>query len=135
VADVRAGFATAERFPRARGHYCLPPEEFFEEAPVADYSHMLILGHDHHVDGRIVLEALRREFPGYIGVIGSQTKRQEFRSRCQEQGIQPGDFDRKVTCPVGLPIQAETPEEIAVSILAQVIQEYRSTTPKSAAAR
>jgi xanthine dehydrogenase accessory factor len=133
VADVRPDFATPERFPRARGHFSMPPEEFFEKAPLTDYSHLLILGHDHHVDGQILLQALQRGFDGSIGVIGSRTKRQEFQSRCEEQGVSADVFDGKVTCPIGLSIQAETPDEIAVSILAQIIQDYRTTTPKSEA--
>ncbi len=130
VADVRPDFATAERFPRARHHFTLSPAEFFRQATLSDYSHILVLGHDHHADGDIVIAALKGDFEGHIGIIGSRTKRNEFQSRCKEQGIPPELFDEKVTCPIGLSIQAETPSEIAVAILAQIIEQYRSTTPK-----
>jgi xanthine dehydrogenase accessory factor len=130
VADVRPDFATKKRFPHARNHFTLSAEEFFQQATLSDYSHILILGHDHHVDGEIALAALKADFPGSIGIIGSKTKRAEFQSRCKEQGVAPELFDEKVTCPIGLSIQAETPAEIAVAILAQIIEQYRTTTPK-----
>ncbi len=130
VADVRPDFATEERFPRARKHFTLSPEEFFKQATLSDYSHILILGHDHHADGDILLAALKANFEGHIGIIGSRTKRNEFQSRCKEQGVSEEAFEHKVICPIGLPIQAETPSEIAVAILAQVIEQYRATTPK-----
>lgn len=130
VADVRPGFATVERFPSARHHFTLSPEEFFSQATLSDYSHLLILGHDHHIDGEIATAALKGDFEGRIGIIGSRTKRSEFRSRCEKQGVPPELFDEKVTCPIGLSIQAETPSEIAVAVLAQIIEQYRATTPK-----
>jgi len=130
VADIRPDFATEERFPRARNHFTLSPEEFFKQATLSHYSHILILGHDHHADGDIVIAALKADFEGSIGIIGSRTKRNEFQSRCVEQGIPQELFDEKVTCPIGLSIQAETPSEIAVAILAQIIKQYRTTTPR-----
>ncbi len=130
VADIRPDFATEERFPRARNHFTLSPEEFFKQATLSHYSHILILGHDHHADGELVIAALKADFEGHIGIIGSRTKRNEFQSRCVEQGIPQELFDEKVTCPIGLSIQAETPSEIAVAILAQIIKQYRTTTPR-----
>jgi len=131
VADVRPEFATAERFPAARGLFSMPPDELFEKIDLGDYSHLLVLGHDHHVDGEIVIEALRRGFEGSLGVIGSETKRRDFRSRCVERGLGGEVFDRYVHCPIGIPIDAETPDEIAVAILAEVIRDYRATTPRA----
>ena len=61
-----------------------------------------------------------------LGAIGSRTKRGEFRKRCAERGIPREEFDRRVVCPIGLPIGAETPAEIAVAVLAEVIRGYRT---------
>jgi xanthine dehydrogenase accessory factor len=130
VADVRPDFATEERFPGARERRTASPEEFFGVADMSRYSHFLVVGHDHHVDGEIVARALEAGFDGYLGVIGSKTKRGEFRQRCVDRGIPGETFDRRVNTPIGLPIGAETPAEIAVSVLAQVIEAYRRTTPK-----
>ncbi len=131
VADVRPDFATEQRFPGAREQFTLSPAEFFEQADLSHYSHLLVLGHDHHVDGEIVTRALQTEFKGSIGIIGSRTKRQEFRTRVAGEGIAEEIFDARVICPIGLDIKAETPAEIAVAVLAQVIQDYRATTPRS----
>lgn len=130
VADVRDGFATEERFPAARGRFTGGPEAFFADADLARYSHVLVLGPDHHADGEIVARALQAGFGGYLGVIGSKAKRNDFRARCVERGIAAEEFDRRVACPIGLPIGAETPGEIAVAVLAEVIRDYRRTTPE-----
>ena len=130
VADLRPKFTSAERFPGARERFPLGPEEFFAQADLSRYSHILVLGHDHHADGEIVAGALARDFDGYLGVIGSRTKRQEFRARCVERGVSADRFDGRVVCPIGLPIDAETPAEIAVAALAEIIRDYRSTTPR-----
>lgn len=130
VVDVREAFASEARFPGARQRSVASPEAFFAGFEPDRYSHILILGHDHSLDGEILQRVLASGFEGYVGVIGSKTKRREFRDRCAAAGIPGADFDRRVTCPIGLPIAAETPEEIAVSVLAEVIRGYRSTTPR-----
>ena len=129
VADVRPEFASEERFPSARERFGLGPEEFFEQADLARYSHLLVLGHDHHVDEEIVRQALERGFTGRLGVIGSETKRRDFRERCEGRGISTALYDERVVCPIGLPIGAESPDEIAVSILAEVVRDTRTTAP------
>jgi xanthine dehydrogenase accessory factor len=126
VADVRPEFATAERFPGARARFSLGPAQPFEKLDLSDYSHLLVIGHDHHVDGELVVAALKSGFKGSLGVIGSKTKRLEFRKRCADRGIEPEEFDRRVQCPIGLAIGAETPEEIAVAILGEIIRDYRA---------
>jgi xanthine dehydrogenase accessory factor len=130
VGDVRPEFASAERFPNARARFPLEPAAFLAQADLSLYSHLLVVGHSHQVDGEIVCGALERGFAGYLGVIGSRTKRHEFRERCVARGIAEATFDARVVCPIGLAIDAETPAEIAVAVLAEVIQGYRATTPR-----
>ncbi len=129
VADVRPEFASEERFPGARERLALRPDEFFARVDLSRYSHVLVLGHDHHVDGEIVIRALESGFEGRLGVIGSKTKRREFRQRCEENGIPAEHFDGRVVCPIGVPIHAESPAEIAISILAEVVRDTRSPSP------
>ena len=126
VGDVRAEIATEERFPGARGRFVLGPDQPFEKLDLSGYSHLILIGHNHHVDGEMVLAALQHGYEGSLGVIGSKRKRMEFRQRCAERGIEAEEFDRRVHCPIGLPIDAETPEEIAVAILAEIIRDYRA---------
>ena len=129
IADVRPEFATAERFPGARGRHSGTPEDLLREVDLSRFSHLLVVGHEHSVDSHLVASALESGFSGYIGVIGSRNKRREFRERCQERGISSETFEKRVTCPIGLPIGAETPDEIAVAVMAEVIRGYRETTP------
>jgi len=127
VADVRPEFTTEERFPGARARIALEEDQPLDKLDVSDYSHLIIIGHNHHMDGELVVAALASGFEGSVGVIGSKTKRHDFRKRCTDQGIGPEEFDRLVRCPIGLAIDAETPEEIAVAILAEIIRDYRAT--------
>lgn len=73
--------------------------------------------------------ALRRVLPvavRYLGLIGSRRKKEViFRQLRDEDGIAPGTLER-VRCPIGLPLGGDTPEEIAVSIVAQLLQEKHS---------
>jgi xanthine dehydrogenase accessory factor len=134
VADVRPEFASAERFPSARERLAGEPAALLEHADLSRYSHLLVIGHSHHVDAAIVRGVLARGFDGYLGLIGSENKRLDFRRRCAEAGVPESAFDARVVCPIGLPIEAETPAEIAVAMLAEVIRGYRATTPRVPAA-
>ena len=83
----------------------------------------LVLTHDHALDFRIVEAALRRADAGFVGVIGSKSKRERFRHRLAQRGMS----DERVAgmrCPVGLPgIAGKQPEVIALAVVAQLLQE------------
>jgi xanthine dehydrogenase accessory factor len=80
---------------------------------------LLIVTYGHQHD-RIVLEQALATDAGYIGMVGSRRKREELFGQLRVVGVSDADLDR-VHCPVGLAIGAETPAEIAVSILAEMI--------------
>ena len=82
----------------------------------------LVLTHDHALDLRIVEAALRRDDAGFVGVIGSKSKRERFRHRLAQRGM--GDERvARMQCPVGLPgIQGKQPEIIALAVVAQLMQ-------------
>jgi xanthine dehydrogenase accessory factor len=80
---------------------------------------VLIATYDHLHD-QVVLQQALASVAGYIGMVGSRRKREELFGQLRAAGIDDSDLDR-VFCPVGLPIGAETPAEIAVSILAEMI--------------
>ena len=85
-----------------------------------DNSRCLILTHSHTLDFELVRAALARDFP-YIGLIGSQTKRQTFQKRLAQRGVEEGEFN-KVICPIGIEgINDKAPEVIAVSVAAQLL--------------
>ena len=84
-------------------------------------SFYLVLTHQHDLDLRITEAILRRGDFGFLGLIGSRTKRQRFEHRFQERGIAPEVIARMV-CPIGLPgIAGKEPEVIAVSVVAQLL--------------
>ena len=68
----------------------------------------------------VLRQALRTE-AGYIGLMGSRTKRKRFYDALRADGFSDGELDR-VRSPIGLAIGAETPGELAVSIVAEMIQ-------------
>ena len=83
----------------------------------------LVLTHDHALDLRIVEAALRRADAGFVGVIGSKSKRERFRHRLAQRGMSDERVAR-MRCPVGLPgIAGKQPEVIALAVVAQLLQE------------
>ena len=79
-----------------------------------------VMTHGHKKDHAVIRQILKTP-AGYLGVIGSVRKREATRALLREEGFSETDLDRLVT-PIGLSIGAESPEEIAVSILAQLIE-------------
>jgi xanthine dehydrogenase accessory factor len=78
---------------------------------------------DHPLD-QAVLESLLPKPAAYLGVIGSRRKAERFKMRLTAAGFPPEALER-VRSPMGLPINALTPQEIAVSIVAELIQVRR----------
>ncbi len=85
-------------------------------------SFFLVLTHDHALDLRITEAILRRGDFGFLGLIGSKTKRQRFIHRFEQRGIAP-DAIARMTCPIGVPgITGKEPEVIAIAVVAQLLQ-------------
>ncbi|MGE4484735.1 MAG: XdhC family aldehyde oxidoreductase maturation factor [Oscillospiraceae bacterium] len=120
VIDDRAEFANKERFP-----FCetvvLPEFEGMERFDIDENSYILIVTRGHAFD-RTVLEWALKTDACYIGMIGSRTKRDTIYSSLRNQGVAQERIDF-VHSPVGIKIGAQTPEEIAVSITAELIEE------------
>jgi xanthine dehydrogenase accessory factor len=102
-------------------------ETAFSGLPVENDSFVVIFTRGHLHDKSVLAAALKSP-AHYIGMIGSRRKRQAIYGALLESGFDPQDIDR-VHSPIGLEIGAETPEEIAVSIVAEMILE-RSRLPK-----
>lgn len=125
VVDARAGFADASRFPGARAVATELPSAFVRrDEDLSRFSHVYVMGHSHEQDGDAVLELLARGFPGTVGVIGSRAKLHAFRERARGRGIPLSAFDR-VRCPIGVEVGAQTPEEIAVAVAAEIIADVK----------
>src|SRR5262245_38470552 len=123
VLDDRAEYASGERFPNARRAVQAMPEEFFGRRDLAPNSHVVLVGWSHKIDPDLLFHLVQK-YPGWIGLISSKTKKLEMFRRLKARGISESALAR-VVAPVGLPIGAETPAEIAVSILGQIIATVR----------
>jgi len=124
VLDDRPEFANVERFPQAHEIRTRGLKSCLEGLPIGPDASLVIVTRGHIHDADVLAQALRTS-AGYIGMIGSRRKRDAVYQRLREQGFGDADFAR-VHCPVGLDIGAETPEEIAVSIVAELIQNRAS---------
>ena len=124
VLDDRAEYASPGRFPNAKRSVQALPGEFFDREDLSPFSHVILVGWSHKIDTDLLFHLVGK-FPGWIGLISSKTKKLEMFRRLKARGI-PEEALRRVVAPVGLPIGAETPAEIAVSILGQVIATVRN---------
>jgi len=129
VIDDRPEFASKERFPMVESVRVRPDfEAVFDGFTLGADSLIVILTRGHRFDKKALGQALLTE-AGYIGMIGSARKRDTIYKGLTEEGLDPAQLER-VHCPVGLSIKAETPAEIAVSIVAQLI-EHRARSRKN----
>lgn len=120
VVDDRADFASRDRFPQADELLAVPSfENALQDLPLDADHYVVIVTRGHGGDQAILRQALRRR-PGYIGMIGSRRKRGLIFEALAREGVGADDLAR-VVCPIGLPIGAETPEEIALSIAAELV--------------
>ena len=128
VIDDRPGQATAERFPEAAELYTSYAEAFEKIRPGAN-TYLLLATRGHESDLHILDWALRTEArgfsPRYIGMMGKPRKVLSIYQTLEQQGIPRAQLER-VHAPVGLDIGALTPEEIAISIAAELIAVRRN---------
>ncbi len=120
IMDDRPEFANAGRFPTADQVLVLDSFENVMGALTIDTnSYILIVTRGHRHDQTVLSQALKTNAT-YIGMIGSRKKRDAIYAKLLNSGFTQQDINR-VHSPIGLEIAAETPEEIAVSIAAQMI--------------
>jgi xanthine dehydrogenase accessory factor len=123
VVDDRAAFANAERFPMA-SEICTSYEEAFEKLKPNTSSYVVIVTRGHKDDMRVLAWAARTE-ARYVGMIGSKRKVLSVYKALEKEGFSLEEFER-IHAPVGLDIGALTPEEIAISITAELIAVRRN---------
>lgn len=132
VADDREEWILPERFPQAERRERVEPSRLWEVFEPGRFTHLYVLGYDAGKDTEVLARSLER-FPNTIGFIASETKRlhvyAELRRRgCAEEAI------RRVRSPIGLPVRAETPAEIAVSIVAEIVAGMHPVDPATSPA-
>jgi xanthine dehydrogenase accessory factor len=123
VADDRKEFANAENVPDASELMVTDFERAFENIPVDAGTYIVVAtrGHNHDLDA---VKAALRTGASYIGLLGSRRKKALLNKALEESGFSRDDIGR-IIIPVGMEIGSVTPEEIGVSIMAQIIQRRR----------
>lgn len=125
VVDSRPEYGRADAFPRARA--VVHADTAAHVRAIEDlsaFSHVYILGHSHHEDGEALIALLERQYPGIIGVIGSRSKMLAFSERAAERGLSTA----RVRSPIGVDVGAQTPQEIAVAVAAEIVRDLRKNT-------
>ena len=133
VVDDRAEFANKERFPWARKCYVLPAYTNLRAVCGVSHEHYVaIMTRGHKYDSDVLEQVLAGPIK-YVGMIGSLRKREEVYAKLKAHGIS-HDTLAKVYCPIGLSFPTETPQQIAVAVVAellaakgQVLQDFRPT--------
>jgi xanthine dehydrogenase accessory factor len=128
VIDDRAEFANLERFPDAEVQVTKDYHQAMEGLKIDEDSFIVIVTRGHQYD-RTVLEQALQTHAGYIGMISSRRKREAIYNALTENGVTRQALEQ-VHSPIGLDIGAETPEEIAVSIVAELIRERANQQAK-----
>jgi len=131
VADDRPEWVGLERFPTAERRDVVAPARLFDVFEPASFTHLYLLGYDATKDLEVLALAVER-FPNAIGLIASASKREHMFATLRSRGVSREALER-VRSPVGLPLGAETPAEIAVSIVAEIVRELHPSslgTPK-----
>jgi xanthine dehydrogenase accessory factor len=131
VLDDRPDFATRERFPEAdhlvRADFADP----FRAVPIHSRSHVLLITRGHRYDYDCLVRVLGLDpLPNYIGMIGSRRRVRATYVQLLDEGI-PRALLGRINAPVGLDIGAETPEEIAIAVAAELVKLIRGGTGTS----
>lgn len=120
VIDPRAQFATRERFPDALEVVVSWPGEAFEHLGGIDRAtYLAVLTHDPKIDDEVLTLALAAE-PAYIGAMGSKRTQADRRERLLAAGVAEEDLAR-ISAPVGLDLGAISAEEVALSIMGELV--------------
>jgi xanthine dehydrogenase accessory factor len=127
VFDARPEWASAERFPGIEVR-CQDPEDAARALATQPGDYAIVVTHDHALDQRVVQQLLARPL-AFTGMIGSAGKLRKFVLRLRARGFSDSQVARLRT-PLGLSIGAQTPEEIAVSVLAELVAVRRGANPE-----
>ena len=119
VVDDRPVFANRDRFPDAEKVICESFRSSFAQFELNEYSFVVIVTREHRHDLDCLREALNHK-TAYTGMIGSKRSVNSIKDQLLGEGY-PAELINRIHAPVGLEIGADTPEEIAISIMAQVI--------------
>jgi xanthine dehydrogenase accessory factor len=121
VADDRPEWIGEDRFPHAERRTTVEPSHLWDVLDPTGFTHLYLLGYDAMKDLEVLRNSLGR-FPGTIGLIASSSKREHIFAALREAGWS-REAIRRIHSPIGLSLGAESPAEIAVSVVGEVIRE------------
>jgi xanthine dehydrogenase accessory factor len=124
IIDDREAFANAERFPEAEATFAEAYEDVFAKLPINSATYIVIVTRGHRDDMRVLRWAVTTNAK-YVAMIGSKRKTISVVKELEKEGMSRQLFE-KVSAPMGLDIGAETPEEIAISVVAEMIAVRRA---------
>lgn len=124
LVDDRLSFANTQRFPLAKQVLCDNFEHAMKELKIKESDYVVIITRGHRYDSACLQSICQGEEPSYVGMIGSRRRTAIVKEMLEAQGCNHDRLSR-VHTPIGLAIGAITPEEIAISILAELISHKR----------
>lgn len=119
LVDPRSAFASPVRFPQVDAILHEYPDDALATLKLDQHTYMAVLAHDPKIDDPALLAAFETNIP-YIGLMSSRRSHHERVMRLREKGVTDEQLTRLHT-PIGLAIGSKTPEEIALSIMAQIV--------------
>ena len=129
IIDDRAEYANRERFPEAAEIIvCSDFDHCFDEIEPDENSYIIIVTRGHKGDLTVLRQALQKPY-AYLGMIGSRRKNSLLFDQLRSEGVSEETLNQ-IHAPIGLEIGSETPEEIGVSIAAEMIQVRAGRTPE-----
>ena len=123
VFDDREEFANRERFPMAEHVFATDTAAALDSFDIGPSDYIVLVSRGHQMD-ELALQHVVERGAAYVGMIGSRRRTQTVLQHLRDEGLDVRALDA-VHTPIGIDIGAETPEEIAISILAEVIMERR----------
>ena len=128
IIDDRPEFSNATRFPNAQTTIVDTYDKGLDRIPISQNTYIVIATRGHKFDD-MATEAAARSRAGYIGLLGSRRKSLMIFEELFRKGI-PEDRIRAIQAPVGLALGGRTPEEIAMSIMAEILMFHLGGNPK-----
>ena len=129
VVDDHPSFANRGRFPEAKEVICDAFPDALRSLKIHEQDYVAVITRGHRYDADCLRAILSGTFPKYLGMIGSKRRVAGLFQLLKDEGI-PGKTLECIHAPIGLPINALTTQEIAISIAAELIQCRRRDTPR-----
>jgi xanthine dehydrogenase accessory factor len=133
VVDARGVWATPERFPSADEIHIMHADDYLKDHPLGSNTYVAVLSHDPKLDDPALFGALQSK-ARFVGAIGSPKTQRERRERLKAAGLTDEQLAR-LHGPIGLDIGAQSPEEIGLAILGQMIAAKNGKLPMAPTAQ